>query len=124
MKADFYITYHHADEMAARWIASELKQGKFSTLSSFHELLELPRIIKAFLSTEQRLHRFTQIKGGFIFFSSILLLFSSAFSALPFFLHHSSFIIHHFIFLPFWSFIFWSLGFVSDFDIRISDLFP
>ncbi|MDQ1351961.1 MAG: hypothetical protein QG657_2267, partial [Acidobacteriota bacterium] len=39
MKADFYITYHHADEMAARWIASELKQGKFSTLSDSWDFL-------------------------------------------------------------------------------------
>jgi hypothetical protein len=33
MKTDFYITYHHSDEMAARWIAAELKQAQFSTLS-------------------------------------------------------------------------------------------
>jgi hypothetical protein len=39
MKAVFYITYHHADEMAARWIASELKQGKFSTLSDSWDFL-------------------------------------------------------------------------------------
>jgi tetratricopeptide (TPR) repeat protein/predicted MPP superfamily phosphohydrolase len=32
-KSDFFITYHHSDEMAARWIAAVLKQAQFSTLS-------------------------------------------------------------------------------------------
>ncbi|MCX6580439.1 MAG: hypothetical protein NT166_09665 [Candidatus Aminicenantes bacterium] len=27
INTDFYITYHHSDEMAARWIAAELKQA-------------------------------------------------------------------------------------------------
>jgi hypothetical protein len=39
MKADFFITYHHSDEMAARWIASELKQAQFSTLSDSWDFL-------------------------------------------------------------------------------------
>jgi len=39
MKADFYITYHHGDEMAARWIAAELKQAHFTTLSDSWDFL-------------------------------------------------------------------------------------
>jgi HEAT repeat protein/predicted MPP superfamily phosphohydrolase len=39
MKTDFYITYHHSDEMAARWIAAELKQAQFSTLSDSWDFL-------------------------------------------------------------------------------------
>ena len=36
---DFYITYHHIDEMAARWIAAELKQAHFTTLSDSWDFL-------------------------------------------------------------------------------------
>ena len=32
MKADFFITYHHNDELAARWIAGVLKEIPFSIL--------------------------------------------------------------------------------------------
>jgi len=38
-KVDFYITYHHADEMAARWIASVLKNERFTTLSDSWDFL-------------------------------------------------------------------------------------
>lgn len=30
MKTDFFITYHHSDELAARWIAAVLKEVPFS----------------------------------------------------------------------------------------------
>ncbi len=33
IRSDFFITYHHSDEMAARWIAAELKQSQFTILS-------------------------------------------------------------------------------------------
>jgi hypothetical protein len=36
---DFYITYHHSDEMDARWIAAVLKQAQFSTLSDSWDFL-------------------------------------------------------------------------------------
>jgi predicted MPP superfamily phosphohydrolase len=38
-KTDFFITYHHGDEMAARWIAAVLKQAQFSTLSDSWDFL-------------------------------------------------------------------------------------
>jgi HEAT repeat protein len=40
-KTDFFITYHHSDddEMAASWIASVLKQARFSTLSDSWDFL-------------------------------------------------------------------------------------
>ena len=36
---DFYITYHHSDEMAARWIAAVLKEARFSTLTDSWDFL-------------------------------------------------------------------------------------
>jgi hypothetical protein len=39
INTDFYITYHHRDEMAARWIAAVLKQARFSTLSDSWDFL-------------------------------------------------------------------------------------
>jgi len=39
INTDFFITYHHNDEMAARWIASVLKQARFSTLSDSWDFL-------------------------------------------------------------------------------------
>jgi len=30
MKTDFFVTYHHGDELAARWIAGVLKDVPFS----------------------------------------------------------------------------------------------
>jgi len=39
INTDFYITYHHSDEMAARWIAAELKQARFTTLSDSWDFL-------------------------------------------------------------------------------------
>jgi len=38
-KTDFFITYHHNDEMAARWIASVLKNERFTTLSDSWDFL-------------------------------------------------------------------------------------
>ena len=38
-KTDFFITYHHGDEMAARWIAAVLKQARYSTLSDSWDFL-------------------------------------------------------------------------------------
>jgi hypothetical protein len=38
-KTDFFSTYHHGDEMAARWIAAVLKQARFSTLSDSWDFL-------------------------------------------------------------------------------------
>ncbi len=39
MKADFFITYHHNDELAARWIAAVLKEVPFSILSDSWDFL-------------------------------------------------------------------------------------
>ena len=39
MKADFFITYHHNDELAARWIASVLKEVPFSILMDSWDFL-------------------------------------------------------------------------------------
>ena len=38
-KTDFFITYHHGDEMADKWIAAVLKQAQFSTLSDSWDFL-------------------------------------------------------------------------------------
>jgi len=39
MKADFFITYHHNDELAARWIAGVLKEVPFSILMDSWDFL-------------------------------------------------------------------------------------
>jgi hypothetical protein len=39
MKADFFITYHHNDELAARWIAGVLKEVPFSILMESWDFL-------------------------------------------------------------------------------------
>lgn len=39
MKADFFITYHHNDELAARWIAAVLKEVPFSILMDSWDFL-------------------------------------------------------------------------------------
>jgi len=39
MKTDFFITYHHSDELAARWIAAVLKDVPFSMLMESWDFL-------------------------------------------------------------------------------------
>jgi hypothetical protein len=39
MKADFFITYHHNNELAARWIAGVLKEVPFSILMDSWDFL-------------------------------------------------------------------------------------
>ena len=39
MKTDFFITYHHSDELAARWIAAVLKEVPFSMLMESWDFL-------------------------------------------------------------------------------------
>jgi hypothetical protein len=39
MKTDFFITYHHNDELAARWIAGVLKDVPFSILMESWDFL-------------------------------------------------------------------------------------